>query len=538
MKAYSNRLSYVTLCLGVLISALIAWNIGELRQDAIKVQLKGEMKELSYQVSRELFVNFEALYVLQGLYSGSANVSENEFSRVAQDTLARHPELRYLQWAPRVTENSRTAFELEQQKQNPRFSVQEISGNGRWVPARIRAVHYPVIFQADKGLPDSRVGFDLASNEMLALAISRAAENGALSATPPMSIQTEANQRKGVLAVLPVYQWANDRRTDQLRGIVLGQFTLDRIMQEAMSAGRTAGLHIALVDLNTLQDKSSDEAILFSRQPVTPPVMDMQQRYNINDVGGRNWQLVVAPSEGYMNERKSELAYVVMLAGLMITGILAAYLRMLSKRSFEIEEVAEQRNHALQEANRQLAHLSQTDGLTQISNRRFFDECFIQEWKRTKREKQPLSLVLFDLDFFKQYNDQYGHLQGDECLRSIAELIGSVINRPGDLFARFGGEEFILLLPNTPEAGALKIAEQCRELVESLSIPHHKSTVSDVVTISVGLCSLIPDGSLMEHDMLDLTDQALYCAKDRGRNQVVSASQEAFTPRKDLKRKL
>ncbi len=288
----------------------------------------------------------------------------------------------------------------------------------------------------------------------------------------------------------------------------------------------------------TLQEKGSDQALLFVRQPVTPPVMDMQQRYMINDVGGRNWQLVVAPSEGYMNERKSELAYVVMMAGMMITGLLAGYLRMLSKRSFEIEFVAEERNHALQQANKKLAHLSQTDGLTQISNRRFFDESFVQEWKRTKREKQPISLVLFDLDFFKQYNDQYGHLQGDECLRSIAELVASVINRPGDLFARFGGEEFILLLPNTPEAGALKIADQCRELVESLSIPHHKSTISDVVTISVGVCSMVPEGGVTEHDMLDLTDQALYCAKDRGRNQVVSANQENFSPRKDLNRKL
>ena len=216
---------------------------------------------------------------------------------------------------------------------------------------------------------------------------------------------------------------------------------------------------------------------------------------------------------------------------LLITGFVAAYLRMLSRRSFEIESVAEQRNRALQEANKKLAHLSQTDGLTQIANRRFFDDSFSREWKRARRERKPVSLVLFDLDFFKQYNDQYGHLRGDECLRNIAELVASVINRPGDLFARFGGEEFILLLPNTPETGAWAIAEQCRELVESLAIAHHKSSIAEVVTISVGVCSLIPEDDMTEHDMLDLTDQALYCAKDRGRNLVVSANRESFMPR-------
>ncbi len=538
MKAYSNRLSYITLIIGFVVSALIAWNIDVLRQDAIRVQLKGEMKELSYQVSRELFINFEALYVMQGLFTGSSSVSPEEFDRVASSTLSRHPELHYLQWAPLVNERDRGSFEQSFRAIDPRFAIREISEKGKWMPASVRGRHFPVVYQADKGMTNVRTGFDLASNMSLLSAINKASETSALVATEPMELKTDGLSGKRILAVLPVFEsFANGQR-GELRGVVAGQFTLNRLVQEALMGGRSSGLHIALLDMATLQEKGSDQALLFVRQPVTPPVMDMQQRYMINDVGGRNWQLVVAPSEGFMNERKSDLAYVVMMAGLLITGLVAAYLRMLSKRSFEIETVAEERNHALQQANKKLAHLSQTDGLTQIANRRFFDESFIQEWKRTKREQQPISLVLFDLDFFKQYNDQYGHLQGDECLRNIAELVSSVINRPGDLFARFGGEEFILLLPNTPESGALKIANQCRELVESLSVPHHKSSISDVVTISVGVCSLVPEKGVTENDMLDLTDQALYCAKDRGRNQVVSANHERFAPRKDLSRKL
>ncbi len=530
MKAYSNRLSYITLVVGFLFSALIAWNIGDLRQDAIRVQLKGEMKELSYQVSRELFVNFEALYVLQGLFDGSSSVTDEEFSRVAESTLARHPELHFLQWSPVVATADRQVFENEQKKADPRYVIQERSARERWVPAVKREAHYPVLYQSTKGQVDVPLGFDLASQPVLLNAINQAVESSELAATEPMA-PVDGKSGKRILAVVPVFEGGAVRGQGDLKGLVAGEFTLNRLVQEALMGGRAAGLHIALFDMKTQQEKNSEQAVLFARQPVTPPVIDMQQRYMINDVGGRNWQLVVAPSEGYMNERKSELAYVVMMAGLLITGLVAAYLRMLSRRSFEIESVAEQRNRALQEANKKLAHLSQTDGLTQIANRRFFDDSFSREWKRARRERKPVSLVLFDLDFFKQYNDQYGHLQGDECLRNIAELVASVINRPGDLFARFGGEEFILLLPNTPETGAWAIAEQCRELVESLAIAHHKSSIAEVVTISVGVCSLIPEDDMTEHDMLDLTDQALYCAKDRGRNLVVSANRESFMPR-------
>lgn len=547
MKAYSNKLSYITVCFGFIISALVAWSIDELKQESVKVQLEGEMKEVSHHITREMFVHFEALYGLQGLFSGSTLVTQEEFNRVASDSLSRLPELDYLEWAPIVAEKDRAAFEQAQKMTAPGFRIQEpmVSDAGRWVRAKPRREHYPVVYHVNKGTPvTSRMGADLAANTALNEAISRALETGSLAVTEPLMIKVNTTSHKAVLAVIPVYQVDNSRAngstggrySDDLgepTGVIVGRFTLDRIMLDAMSGISSSGLHVALMDTLTLQQNDSDKAILFSRHPVTGPVLEMQQHYIINNVGGRGWQLVIAPSENYMNDRKSELSYVVLMAGLLISGLLAAYLRLLSRRSFEMSSMAQDRHQALKEANKKLAHLSQTDGLTHIANRRFFDESFIQEWRRGKREQHPVALVLFDLDFFKQYNDQYGHLRGDECLRNIAELIGSVVNRPGDLFARFGGEEFILLLPNTPEEGAMQIAEQCRELVESIAIPHHKSSISEVVTISVGVCSLTPDNTVTESDMLDLTDQALYCAKDSGRNCVVSANEKNFTPRED-----
>lgn len=530
MKAYSNWRSYIIFLAGISISALIAWNIGTLHEDSIRVQIKGEMKELSYRVSRELFVNFEAMHIIQGLFQGSQNVTKAEFSRVAGDTLERHPELSYLQWAPRVKDTERDVFEQAQQQIYGRYAIQQRSSRGRWVRADQRPEYFPVTYQADRGFADLRVGVDL-NSEIYGAALIRQAERASgLSVSGPLKDEATGDLPH-ILAVLPVSETDNA----PLTGVVAARFTIERLMHNTLSGGNTGGLHVALIDLTTLSESGSEGAVLFAHQPVSKPALDMQQRYMIPDVGGRNWQLVVAPSESYLNERKSELSYIVMMAGLMLSGLITAYLRMQARRSIEIHSVAEQRNQALQEANKQLAHLSQTDGLTQIANRRFFDSSLVQEWKRSKREQQPISLVLFDLDFFKQYNDQYGHLQGDECLRTISELVASVINRPGDLFARFGGEEFILLLPNTPHEGALNIAEQCRELVASLAMPHHHSEISEVVTISVGVCTLTPEGAMTEHELLDLTDQALYCAKDRGRNTVVSANREGFSPREEHK---
>ena len=529
MKAHTNKLSYIIFCLGVVLSALVALGIDELRQQAIQEKIKGEMQMLAREAGQELQLKLEALRGVQSVFNGSERVLEPEFNRVAEPLFSRHQSLLLLQWAPEVDAAERAGFELRQQQQRSRYQIVQRSAEGGWQAAAERPRYFPVLYQIAATASVPREGQDLLSDPVLQQALPALRQQQTERSGQSLAVAVPARADDALKALVVLLDTASSGGNRE--GLLVAHLSLERVMQRAMSGLQAAGLHIALLDL-TLVQQGADSAVLYARQPVTPPVLDLQQRYQIPDIGQRNWQLVVAPSEGYMAERKSELAYIVMLAGLLISGLLAAYVRMKSRRQFEIETVSAERQNALQEANKQLAHLSQTDGLTQIANRRFFDEMLTEEWSRTRREQQPISLVLFDLDFFKQYNDQYGHLQGDECLRSISEVIGSVINRPGDLFARFGGEEFVLLLPNTPQEGAMQLANQCRELVESLAISHHKSSVADVVTVSAGVCTLIPDSTSRERDLLDLTDQALYCAKDRGRNRVVNANDEGFSPRR------
>lgn len=175
----------------------------------------------------------------------------------------------------------------------------------------------------------------------------------------------------------------------------------------------------------------------------------------------------------------------------------------------------------LEEAIQSLRTLSFLDGLTGIANRRRFDEVFLSEWNRALRDSHPLSLIILDIDFFKNYNDTYGHQVGDDCLRKVAGSMGGVLKRPADLVARYGGEEFAVILPNTDMQGAVLIAEMLRAGVEALQIPHASSPVSKYITVSAGVSSAIPMRAYSPRNLLKAADKALYLAKHDGRNKVI-----------------
>ncbi len=174
----------------------------------------------------------------------------------------------------------------------------------------------------------------------------------------------------------------------------------------------------------------------------------------------------------------------------------------------------------LEKSNRELAQLASFDGLTQIANRRYFDHYLEKEWGRMARQKASLSLILCDIDFFKQYNDTYGHQAGDECLKKVAQTISCAIKRPADLAARYGGEEFAIVLPETDLSGAVKIAKDIKLQIRNLQIEHAKSDVSPYVSLSMGICTMRPDRETPSTQLVALADRALYQAKKTGRDRL------------------
>lgn len=174
----------------------------------------------------------------------------------------------------------------------------------------------------------------------------------------------------------------------------------------------------------------------------------------------------------------------------------------------------------LLEMQKKLEEYSYQDGLTGVANRRMFDSALASAWLQAKHSQQPLSLIMLDIDYFKQYNDFYGHLQGDEVLRRAAQILNGAGVRAKDFFARFGGEEFALILPETDAAAAHKIAERCRNLIFKAQIPHEKSEVSQLLTISIGVSSIVPTAKDELLAFVAHVDALLYQAKKDGRNRI------------------
>ncbi len=181
----------------------------------------------------------------------------------------------------------------------------------------------------------------------------------------------------------------------------------------------------------------------------------------------------------------------------------------------------------LKRANLRLTYQANIDSLTQIANRRRFDEYITQEWSRCAREREYLSLILCDVDYFKAYNDTYGHQAGDNCLYEVAQGIDRAVKRPADLAFRYGGEEFAIILPYTEGQGAIRVAEGIHQQIKDLQIPHTASKIGNIVSISLGVSSIIPDTRSSPHTLISAADAALYDSKLKGRNRVIYKSVEA-----------
>ncbi|AIF47620.1 GGDEF domain-containing protein [Dyella japonica] len=188
---------------------------------------------------------------------------------------------------------------------------------------------------------------------------------------------------------------------------------------------------------------------------------------------------------------------------------------------FDISE-RKRTEQRLIELQRELETLSFKDGLTGIANRRRFDAVFGEEWDNARRSGRPLSMLMLDIDYFKQYNDHYGHVQGDYCLKVVAKALEQAVRGPRDFLARFGGEEFVLILPDTDAGIAQQVAERCHELIRTEWIPHERSMTGMALTLSVGAGTVVPMATDERQAFLELVDRRLYSAKVRGRNTTVS----------------
>lgn len=210
-----------------------------------------------------------------------------------------------------------------------------------------------------------------------------------------------------------------------------------------------------------------------------------------------------------------------LLVALVAIYFVRRYQKLSKKFEVSVNERTKELHHAnemLKAANLKLEQISMIDSLTSIGNRRAFDIAYDRAWRICARERMPLALIMIDADNFKPYNDTYGHLSGDQILIRIAEVIKGVIKRPGDLAARYGGDEFVVMLMSTTAKGATVVAEEIRTRIEELGIENRE--IANVITVSLGVASVVPDNKMSPDELVDAADRALYRAKEEGRNHV------------------
>jgi diguanylate cyclase (GGDEF)-like protein len=225
-------------------------------------------------------------------------------------------------------------------------------------------------------------------------------------------------------------------------------------------------------------------------------------------------QIPVLMITGLEDQTSVDRAFAAGAADFVTKPVHFAVLRQRVRRLIHQSQLQQQ----LEAANRELLRLLSVDGLTQVANRRRLDEYLDVEWRRAQREQLSLALVLCDIDFFKSYNDTYGHQAGDRCLQQVAKTLSNAAKRSSDLVARYGGEEFALLLPNTNAYGALRVAKAACGIIRTLAIPHRSAPIHQIVTLSAGVVSLIPSPQISSDAFVATADRALYQAKAKGRN--------------------
>ena len=186
----------------------------------------------------------------------------------------------------------------------------------------------------------------------------------------------------------------------------------------------------------------------------------------------------------------------------------------------KILKIGDSHQNFLLRKKQRLEDISFIDGLTGVPNRRRFDGMLTQKWETAQQREEFLSLIMLDIDFFKEYNDSYGHLKGDDCLKEIANVLSNKANNPEDFVARYGGEEFVLIFSNTNQEEAAAISEEIRVKIEDLQIPHNQSDISEYVTVSLGSATIIPNEDYIPEELVDKADKTLYQAKQNGRNQI------------------
>lgn len=493
--------------LGLTLCAVLSRSLYNQETQAIALDFRGDIQQAAAVFEREVLLNLEVLHALKAAMDIMPGMHSDRFKMLSQGILARSPAIKAFAWAPVIDRERLVRFERVQQRLVPALQVTERDADDNAIPVADRPWYVPVQFIEPLNKNRAALGFDLASEKRRLASLETARDTGRLVATAGITLVQKQDNQQGFLVFAPLYQ-GHPETLEQRRathyGYINAVFRVGELANQAIGWGEKSSLLFQVIDVT-----DAESNLLYSNADPEHPrwVSELGFTVPLSDVAGRAWRVNAMPSQTYIDRRRGHLPALVMVSGGLFIALLVIYAL-----------ISLNRNRALNAVKDKLEKMTLTDGLTDLSNRRHFDQFVDQEWARAKRLSSPLALIMLDIDYFKPFNDHYGHPAGDACLREVARVLQGVVRRPTDLLARYGGEEFAIVLPDTENVTL--VAEACRAAVEAAGIQHSLSEVSGVVTISVGVCSRTPGPTSLD-ELKEQADAALYRAKDAGRNTVV-----------------
>lgn len=540
MRQFITLLLFCTLVLGG--TGSIAWYLYNIETKQIEADFQRDITRRASQLDNELFKLRATMRYWRKFYETSqAAIQPEQFRSIAQDVLQTYPSLQMIGWAPVVPKAYRAAFEKPFKRFSPQFSIftirpelnkaivsetdvaspQAFDPRKYFMPSGDQPVYLPMAVIEPQQSAGMLTGLDLSSVNSVAVSkhVARARDTGSSDVVTLPALPSPFSPRHEpiMVALVPVYAGdANSpaARRNALQGFIATIFSLEELVRISSMTDQPRDIGVQLIDM------TGDGGTKVLYRYGEPIKRRMAYERSIVDVMGRKWVLVASPSDAYIEARRTLVPYFTLIGGVIFTGLFLLYSNLAQRQTEIVQAEVTSRTRELRTANDKLEQLSRIDSLTEVANRRFFNETLLAEWRRAAREKRSLAVLMIDVDFFKRFNDHYGHLQGDECLQNVAQALMSAVRRGGDLVARYGGEEFAVVLPNAGEE-AMSVAERCRAAVEALNVAHAQSGGIGHVTVSIGMSSVLPNASLEPEDLLDSADRALYSAKEGGRNQVI-----------------
>ena len=465
----------------------------------------------------------QTLLVTLSSFFTVSDVDHATFEKVSADALANYRHLQSLVWVPNVMPGQRQSYEQIAQAVYPGYEFKARSKQGALITELERPYYYPIYYQHTRSASYG-LGLNLAKG-LLGRELDHIRDQG------PGSFSVDINPIFGdpsyddedaknyLMIMMPVYTGKpSDLQSYRalFKGFLIGAIRIDSLINDYLNYERYKHLEITVSDITfpqrtvyiALNEAEKGSALLEA----------FSFNSEVSIVGGRTWLIEGVPTKNYVNLVITDEWWLLAWIGLGGSFVISFYVYMLRARAEHVEEEVKARTRELSYVNRKLERLTRTDALTQLANRRYFDEYLEKEWYRARRENSVISLVLCDVDFFKKFNDTYGHIEGDRCLQQVAMALKNSFSRSVDVVARYGGEEFAVILPGTivDEEGLLARAGKS---VQDLNIEHKRSDISDHITMSFGACIAKPSDNLDVLDIIKTADRALYMAKSEGRNR-------------------